>query len=193
MTQPIDRRKGGNQQHRKEKRKGEETMKKRIAILLVLVMSLLMLGGAAPAGAEAARKVTGSFQWWFPGFHAWGEVNVHEVAPGEAKGQMQLKEYDEELGWRRWKAHAICVAFGEGFDGAPAASFVIQIDRISGWGPGEVGQYMKLWGSDGGMPATEGDLAGVVVFPPTDKQPGCGYKRPKAYWPLAGGDLVIHD
>jgi hypothetical protein len=106
---------------------------------------------------------------------------------------VNLKEYVEEVGWRRWKAHPICVGFGEGIYGEPAASFVLQIDRISGWGPGEVGQYMKLWASDGGTPATEGDLAGINVFPPVDDLPDCDYEPPLAYWPLSGGNLVIHD
>lgn len=120
-------------------------------------------------------------------------MDTQEVAPGEAKGSANLRQYDEALGWRRWKGHAICVGFGEGFHGEPAASFVLQIDDISGWGPGEVGQYLKLWVSDGGTPAAEGDLAGVVVYPPRNGQPNCRYQRPKAFWPLGGGDLVIHD
>jgi hypothetical protein len=166
-------------------------MKRRISILLVLTISLLMLQGAVSAGTDAARKVTGAIQWWFPGFHAWAELNIHEVAPGEAKGSVNLKEYDEELGWRRWKGHPICVAFGEGFDGEPAASFVIQIDRISGWGPGEVGQYAKLWGSDGGSPATK-DKVGLIVWPPEGDQPDCGYELPWAQWPPQAGNLAIH-
>jgi hypothetical protein len=168
-------------------------MKKRIPILLVLMMSLLMLGGAASAGAGAARKVTGGIQWSFPGHRGWFEMDILEVGPGEAQGSVNLKEYEEGLGWRRWKGHPICVAFGEGFAGEPAASFVVQIDSISGWGPGEVGQYMKLWVSDGGTPATEGDLAGVIVFPPRHNQPNCGFRRPRGFWPLDGGDLTIHD
>jgi hypothetical protein len=105
---------------------------------------------------------------------------------------MQLKEYDEELGWRRWKAHAICLAFGEGFDGEPAAAIVVQFDRISGWGPGTAGQYAEFWLSDGGTPATEGDLGGIVVFPPVDDQPDCSYELPWAYWPVNAGNVVIH-
>ena len=167
-------------------------MRKKMPILLVLMMSVLTLG-AATAGADAARAVTGGIQWSFLGSSAWFEMDIHEVAPGEAKGPVNLKEYVEGLGWRRWKGHPICVAFGEGFAGEPAASFVVQIDSISGWGPGEVGQYMKLWVSDGGTPATEGDLAGVIVFPPRDHQPNCGFRRPKGFWPLDGGDLTIHD
>jgi len=166
-------------------------MGKRIAILMVL-MAVVVLGGTPSAKADAARKVTGSVQWGSPGWRAWLEANIHEVAPGEAKGNISLKEYDEELGWRRWKGHPICVAFGEGVNGEPVASFVLQIDRIRGWGPGEAGQYAKLWLSDGGSPATK-DAAGLVVWPPVDAQPDCGYEEPWAAWPLDGGNLVIHD
>jgi hypothetical protein len=166
-------------------------MKNRISILLVLIISLLMLGGTASAGADAARKVTGGFQWWFPGFHAWAEVNVHEVAPGEAKGSINIKEYDEELGWRRWKGHPVCVAFGETEAGEPAASFVVQIDRIRGWGPGMPGQFAKLWGKDSGSPAPK-DEVGLIVWPPVDDQPDCGYEFPWAQWPSQAGNLVIH-
>lgn len=169
-------------------------MKKRIAVLLVLVPVLLVLGGTSSAGADAARKVTGGFQWSSPQSRAWAEVNVSEIGPGRAKGSVNFKEYDEILGWRRWKAHAVCVAFGEGFDGEPAATFVAQIDRISGWTfPGEnAGQYMKLWTSDGGTPATNGDQAGLVVFPPKDEQPNCDYELPWTNWPLSAGNLVVH-
>jgi hypothetical protein len=165
----------------------------RLMDLLFLSPALLMLGGAAPAGADSTRKVTGEIQWSFEGGYAWFAFDVREVVPGEAQGSVSLKEYDEELGWRRWKGHPICVAFAEGFDGEPAAAFVVQIDRITGWGPGGAGQYVKLWLSDGGTPPAAGDLAGLVVYPPRDKQPKCDYKRPKVYWPLDGGDVAIHN
>ncbi len=168
-------------------------MKKQIPILIVLVTSLVMLAGATPSVAESDQKVTGGIQWRFPGAYGWFEVDIHGADPAEVKGSVNLKEYSEDLGWRRWQGHPICVGFGEGPNGEPAASFVVQIDRISGWGPGEVGQYVKLWGSDCGMSAADGDLAGIVVFPPKDKQPNCDYRRPRAYWPLTGGNLVIHD
>jgi hypothetical protein len=93
--------------------------------VLLLRISLLILGVSASAGAKPAPKVTGTAKWSGPGFRAWAEVNVHEVAPGQAKGSVNFKEYDEELGWRRWKAHPICVAFGEGFDGEPAVTFCV--------------------------------------------------------------------
>ncbi len=99
-------------------------MKKRLAVLLLLVPVLLVLGGTSSAGAGAARKVTGGIQWSLPGSRAWAEVNVHEVAPGQAKGSVNSEEHDEVLGWRRWKAHPICVAFDKGFDGEPASTFV---------------------------------------------------------------------
>jgi hypothetical protein len=168
-------------------------MKKRIPILLALTISVLMLAGPASVGAGAARKVTGSFQWWFPGFHGWSEINIHEVAPEEAEGEMSVKEYREELGWRRWKGHAICIAFGETKAGQPTASWVVQIDRISGWGPGPAGQYAKFWASDGGSPATK-DKVGLIVWPPVDKQPDCGYRAapPPAQWPPQAGELAIH-
>ena len=125
-------------------------------MVLLSMTLLLMLGVSASVGAKPAPGITGTVQWSYPGFRAWVEVNVHQVALDQAKGMVNLKEYDEELGWRRWKAHPICVAFGEDFDSEPAAAFVLQLDRISGWTlPGEVaGQYIKLWTSDGGTPAT---------------------------------------
>ena len=121
------------------------------------------------------------------------QLNFQEVAPGEASGLLHLREYWGEEGWRRWTGQAICMDFGEGFDGEPAVAFVVQIEKISGPGPGEVGQYAKAWGSDGGTPAWAGDQAGLIVWPPVDDQPECGYELPWAYWPLGAGNLQIHN
>ena len=172
-------------------------MKERVLRLLVLTTLLLLLGTATSASADAARKVTGSgWWWWIEGFRGWSSVDVHEVSPsGEAKGKAMAKEWYEPWGgWRRWQARAICVSFGEGFDGEPAATFVVQLDKVSGWtfpGGGEVGQYFKLWASDGGTPASEGDMLGVVVMG-ADEPPDCGYELPWNSWPLHGGNVVIH-
>lgn len=171
-------------------------MKQQISRLLTgfLTMTLLMVGMSATSGAKPAPAVTGTAHWSFPSSRAWAEVNVHERAPSQAEGLVNFKEYDEALGWRRWRARAICVAFGEGFAGEPAATFVVQLESLTGWTfPGEkVGQYLKLWTSDGGTPATAGDQAGLIVFPPVDDQPACGYQLPSTYWPLDDGNLMIH-
>jgi hypothetical protein len=168
-------------------------MKKRTMILLVFTVSLLILGATASAGADAARKITGGVQWWSPGFHGWINLNIHEITPDEAKGMLSLKEFDEEEEpvWRRWKGHPICVAFSET---EAAASLVFQIDRISGFGPGEAGQYAKFWVLDGGSSATK-DEGGLIVWPPEDDQPICDYEAPETpdyKFPFQAGNLVIH-
>jgi ABC-type transport system substrate-binding protein len=57
---------------------------------------------------------------------------------------------------------------------------------------GEAGQYMKFVLSDVGTPGGEGDWGGIIVFPPVDDQPACGYELPWAYWPMNAGNVVIH-
>jgi hypothetical protein len=168
-------------------------MKQRVLHVLVMALLLSAVGAVPSSGTDAGRKVTGGMGWWFPEGRGWVELNIQEVGPGEAKGWVNLKEYDELLGWRRWKGRAICVAF-DVLDGEPAAAFVVQIERFSGWGyPGEAaGQYVKLWGIDGGTPAAAGDWAGLIVFPPVDEQPSCEYELPWAAWPLNSGNMVIH-
>ena len=166
-------------------------MKKSVRFFLVLMTSLLVLGGVASAEAGTGRKITGGFHWSFSVVQVQGLINVHEVAPGEAKGTMMSVAYHEELGERRWKADAICVAFAEE-DGEPAASLVFQLNQLRGWGAGEVGQYAKAWVSDGGTPASEGDKLRVLVFG-VDVQPSCDYENPPFEpWALEGGNLVIH-
>jgi len=158
------------------------------------MLALLLVGMSASSVAQPAPAVTGTAHWSFPHSQAWAEVNVQERTPSQAEGFVNFQEEDNALGWRRWRARAICVAFGEGFAGEPAAAFVVQLESLSGWTfPGEqVGQYLKLWTSDGGTPATAGDQAGLIVFPPVDAQPPCDYQLPAPSWPLKGGNLMIH-
>jgi len=172
---------------------------KRFILLITLGITLLAFGVSASSGGSSAPKVTGSAHWeWMEwnGFTGKAEVNVIYVAHGEAKGHFNIIEKDD-FGYRRLKTHPICIAFGEGHFGEPAASFVLQLDGIRGWNPwGEkAGQYIKLWLSDGGTPAPEGDFAGSLINIGVDDQPSCDYELPpqEFTWLLnAGGNIVIH-
>lgn len=173
-------------------------MRRSTTFLLALGLTLLVFGVAASSGAGSAPKITGSAHWEWPEWEMTGkvEINIIQLAQSEAKGHFNLIEKDPDL-THSFKAHAVCIAFGEGHYGEPAASFVLQFDRISGFNPfgDEVGQYIKLWLSDGGTPATEGDYAGGLIPYGVDDQPSCDYELPPevSIWPLNdGGNIVIH-
>ena len=51
------------------KEQGARKMAKRIPFAVVLTLSLVMLGGMTSAAAQPNRKITGSWQWDWPGFH----------------------------------------------------------------------------------------------------------------------------
>jgi hypothetical protein len=171
-------------------------MRRSSTILLMVSFSLLIFGVAALGGDSNSPKITGSAHWEVPQWETVGkvEINVIYIAPNESKGHFNLIEKDPYL-VNSFKAHAVCVAFGEGYYGEPATSVVLQIDQIKGDNPPQyiVGQYIKLWLSDGGTPASEGDFAGVIQPWGTDNKPPCDYELPFYYWPLNdGGNIVIH-
>jgi hypothetical protein len=123
-------------------------MQKRFWVLLISMMAVcLVLGGSVSATADTARKITGGFisRGFFTVAQGWFNFSIHEVGSGPdgARGWVKWKEYDEDLGWRRVQARAICVAFGE-YVGQPAATVVVQIDNRTGWGEGNPGDYMKF-------------------------------------------------
>ena len=168
-------------------------MKRQIQIVSILTVILFVLVVTMTAMASPARSVAGGGHWAFSSSDAWVNINIKEIAPGQASGWSQIRENDHEVGWRRWTGDAVCIDFGSGPEGEPAVSYVLQISHISGQGfPGQVGQYVKLWLSDGGTPAAAGDLAGLNVWPPQDSQPECGYEPPFFSFPITGGNIVIH-
>jgi len=171
-------------------------MKRHIVSSLALAITLLIFGVSASNVESGAPKITGSAHWNLGGWIGKAEVNVIYIGTNEAKGYFNLKEKEADF-YSELRAHAICVGFGEGYAGEPAASFVLQLDHSEASIPdgGQVGQYIKLWLSDGGTPASEGDFAGGLVVPGSDEQPDCEYEIPPMdfIWPLnAGGNVVIH-
>lgn len=159
-------------------------------MLLVIIISLVSF---FPAVGGSAREVTGSSISKFDDIEIYASLSIQELSPTEAKGNARVQLFVEGLGWRRWRADAICIAFGPSFDGAPSASYVLQFTEIGGWGTGEVGQYYKLWTADGGTPGAFSDMVGNVVVPAVDVQPSCDFELPFEYWPSTGGNLVIHN
>ena len=178
-------------------------MKKRILFVVVLTVSLVMLVGTTSASAQPNRKITGSWQWDWPGFHGWGQINVHEVGPGNAaKGMVQLHEVrEEEEEMVHWQAHAVCVDFyTDEATGHPAAAFVVQADRVKGsWWDGKEGDYWTIFVVDGGTPGSEGDLIGATWDPdrenwyPKAEFPGCDFvEDPDWFIPSKGGNFTVH-
>jgi hypothetical protein len=182
--------------------RGDEKMRKRISMLLLLIMAVyLVLGGSISAVAGPARKITGGFfsRNFFSVEQGWFNFSVREVGtgPGGARGGAKWKEYDEDRGWRRVQAHAICMALGD-VQGQPAATVVVEVDRIRGWSdPAEFeGELMKFWLLDGGTPGHDGDQwSSVGPWPPTDdlEDYTCDYEDPVFHFSVVGGNLVIHD
>ncbi len=176
-------------------------MKKLTLILLVLTAALLIFGGLASVRPDSHRKITGGFysKDFFDIQQGWFNFNIHEVDPisRDASGSSHWKEYKKSDGWRHVQAHPVCVAFAQ-YNGQPAATFVVQVDRITGWrDPAEFeGEYMKIWVVGGGTPGTEGDQwSSVGPWPPSDNLDdyGCDYEDPFFFqFPIDGGNLVIH-
>ena len=87
------------------------------------------------------------------------------------------------------------VAFGE-HEGAPAAAFVAEITRVSGWGQGVPGEYAYYWVRDGGTPARQGDQFAInyysldpfYEFYPAGAPPTGAYFTPFLAIDLLGGN-----
>lgn len=176
-------------------------MNKKISVVMILTVSFIIMLGVTSVAAKPARKITGSFQWDWPGFHGWGTLNVHETTSGEAEGWIKFLEkkvVDGEEITIYWEANVFCVDFYE-YEGNPAAAFVIQADRVRGdeWWDGDVGQYWTVFVVDGGTPGRAGDLIGAtwdLVNWPSFNHPGCDFDdEPDWFIPSAGGNIVIHD
>jgi hypothetical protein len=171
-------------------------MKRHIVLFLTLAFALLMTGLITSSVESSAPKVTGSAHWNLGGWLGKAETNIIYISPNEAKGNFNLIEKEADF-YSKIRAHAVCIAFGEGYAGESASSLVLQIDysEASIPGGGQVGQYIKLWLSDGGTPAKNGDFAGALVVPGSDVQPDCDYETPPIdfIWPLNdGGNISIH-
>ena len=171
-------------------------MRRSSIVFLMVSFTLSIFGVAALGGDSNSPKITGSAHWEVPEVEKIGkvEINIIYIAPDEAKGHFNLIE-KTPVEINSFKAHAVCMAFGEGFYGEPATSVVLQIDQIKKDNPPQykVGQYIKLWLSDGGTPASKGDYAGVIQPWGTPNKPPCNYEDPFFYWPLDdGGNIVIH-
>ena len=175
-------------------------MNKKYVITLVLVTFLLLAGIVTGAAANSHGRITGGFysQNFFIVEQGWFNFNVVEFANGKADGYVHWKESSEMMGGLRWvQSHPICVAFDE-YEGSPAATFVVEVDRIRGWrDPAEFeGELMKFWVVDRGEPGNAGDEWSTLgPWPPTDNLDdyGCHYQNPWFTFPVDGGNLMIHE
>jgi hypothetical protein len=166
---------------------------KRIMIATVL-LAVLVLGNGASLLADGFGKVTGGihFSVAAAGMEGWMRFSVHATDQGGARGWMRWKEYRESDGWRHVTAEPTCITFGE-YAGDPAAVYVVRITQISGWGDGEVGQYIPIWVHDGGTPGADGDEFMTLSWPPQDDPPDCSYRDPSFTFAVVdGGNLMIH-
>jgi hypothetical protein len=168
---------------------------KKIAITLV-VLSMLALVSGPSVRADGHGMVTGGIHFSVAAFgmEGWMRFSIHARGKGDdAAGTTQWQEYREDLGWRRVAAEPTCIAFGE-YEGDAAAVYVVRITDISGWGDGEVGQYIPIWVHDGGTPGAAGDAFATLSWPPQDDPPDCSYRNPASppFAVVDGGNLMIH-
>lgn len=162
---------------------------KKLLLILTLVL-VLLVGSVIAARAASPTRIAGSMNYPYYDGWAWATMNV-AVDPdtGEASGFIHYKSYPTEKieEWYGWTGEPVCGSFVE-YEGMPAAVLVIKIVEAPDM---ESGTFLKILVADGGQNASE-DLIGLIIFPPQESDPGCGFVEPYYEWFGVNGNITIH-
>jgi hypothetical protein len=141
-------------------------MKKRTMMIAIILLVLAMLATASVTLAKKLtyHKITGSS---YSLVESWGNTEIwttieikEKPLPHALKGKITVKITSPyEQGVRYYETTPVCANFGQDKNGTPWAILVHRItaDGVSGFGPGEPGEYAKWKIRDSQAPGGRGD------------------------------------